>query len=46
MQARPTRLPWLFFIGPDGVVHSTRSADQEVTLRAAAIQGLGHIIVA
>jgi hypothetical protein len=34
------RLPWLFFVGPDGVVRTSRDTDQETTRAALARHGL------
>ena len=35
-----TRLPWLFFVGPDGGVRTSRGADQATTHAALVRLGL------
>jgi hypothetical protein len=42
MAPRTTTTQWLFFIGPDGIVHSTRGRNQAVTNAALASQGLAE----
>ena len=39
------RLPWLFFVGPDGVVRTSRDADQAATLAALERHGLAERLV-
>ncbi len=40
MATRTTTMQWLFFVGPDGVVHSTRGRNQATTDAAFASYGL------
>jgi hypothetical protein len=42
MASRTTTMQWLFFIGPDGIVRSTRGRNQTVTNAALACQGLAE----
>ncbi len=42
MARRTTTLQWLFFVGPDGVVHSTRGRNQATTDAAFASHGLAE----
>ena len=45
MAPRTTTTQWLFFIGPDGIVRSTRGGNQAATNAALASQGLaGNLI--
>ena len=37
-----TRLPWLFFVGPDGVVRTSRGADEAATQTALERHGLAE----
>jgi len=39
------RLPWLFFVGPDGVVRTARDANQTATLAALEGHGLADRLV-
>jgi hypothetical protein len=39
------RLPWLFFVGPDGVVRTSRNADRAATLAALERHGLAERLV-
>ncbi len=43
MHAQTTRLPWQFFIGPDGVVRTTTDSDAATTTMALARQGLARL---
>jgi hypothetical protein len=43
MATRTQTMQWLFFIGPDGVVHSTRGSDQAAAHAALACQGLAKL---
>ena len=43
--AKTTRLPWLFFVGPDGVVRTTRNADPATTRAALERHGLADRLV-
>ena len=43
MQSQTTRLPYQFFIGPDGVVRTTIGADAAATRLALARQGLERL---
>ena len=45
MAPRTTTMQWLFFIGPDGIVRSTRSRDQAETQAALVCQGLAEQFV-
>jgi hypothetical protein len=40
-----TRLPWLFFVGPDGVVRTARDADRDTTHAALARHGLAERLI-
>ncbi len=40
-----TRLPWLFFVGPDGVVRTSRNTDQKTTQAALVGHGLADRLV-
>ena len=39
------RLPWLFFVGPDGVVRTSRNADEAATQTALERHGLADSLV-
>jgi len=39
------RLPWLFFVGPDGVVRTAHDANQAATLAALERHGLADRLV-
>jgi hypothetical protein len=39
-QTTDDRLPWLFFVGPDGVVRTSRGCDQATTHAALVRHGL------
>ncbi|HUK78201.1 MAG TPA: hypothetical protein VL117_11500 [Thermoleophilia bacterium] len=39
------RMSWLFFVGPDGVVRTSRDADQAATLAALESHGLAARLV-
>jgi hypothetical protein len=43
MHAQTIRLPWQFFIGPDGVVRTTTDSDAAMTTLALARQGLTRL---
>ena len=45
MAPRTTTTQWLFFIGPDGIVRSTRGRNQNVINSALASQGLAGNLV-
>jgi hypothetical protein len=45
MAPRTTTMQWLFFIGPDGIVRSTRGRNQAATNAALACQGLAGSLV-
>ena len=38
------RLPWLFFVGPDGVVRTSRGSDQAATRAALIHHGLTDLL--
>jgi hypothetical protein len=44
-QSDTKRLPWLFFVGPDGVVRTSRDTDQETTRAALARHGLTGLLI-
>jgi hypothetical protein len=39
------RLPWLFFVGPDGIVRTSRGSDQATTRTALVDLGLTDLFV-
>ena len=44
-QSDTKRLPWLFFVGPDGVVRTARDADRDTTHAALARHGLAERLI-
>ena len=41
-QTTNDRSPWLFFVGPDGVVRTSRGSDQATTYAALVGHGLAE----
>ena len=39
-----SRLPWHFFVGPDGVVRTSRGSDQDETRAALIHHGLTDLL--